>query len=167
MRMQSTGFWLPFLLVVGSLAHADSLPHQKPGEWQMTRSSPDSKVRPMTVKLCIDSATESALMDMGKSSARKMCSKSEVHFSGAKGSIDTVCHLGTSTQTTHSTITFTGNEAFHVETHAHFDPPFLGKSEHTTIADSKWLGPCPGDMKPGDVVMANGVKINIDPRGEK
>ena len=27
--------------------------------------------------------------------------------------------------------------------------------------DAKWTGPCPADMAPGDVLMGNGMKMNI------
>ncbi len=27
--------------------------------------------------------------------------------------------------------------------------------------EAKWLGPCAADQKPGDVVLGNGVKINL------
>jgi hypothetical protein len=26
---------------------------------------------------------------------------------------------------------------------------------------AKWIGPCAADQKPGDMIMANGMKINI------
>ena len=26
---------------------------------------------------------------------------------------------------------------------------------------AKWLGPCAGDQRPGDMIMANGMKINV------
>jgi hypothetical protein len=32
--------------------------------------------------------------------------------------------------------------------------------------EAKWLGPCAADQKPGDIIMSNGVKINI-PEMEK
>jgi hypothetical protein len=31
----------------------------------------------------------------------------------------------------------------------------------TMTMEAKWLGPCAADQKPGDVIMSNGVKINI------
>ena len=34
-----------------------------------------------------------------------------------------------------------------------------GKSTMTMAA--KWLGPCTGDQKPGDMIMGNGMKINV------
>jgi hypothetical protein len=32
--------------------------------------------------------------------------------------------------------------------------------------DAKWLGPCAADQKPGDIIMSNGMKINV-PEMEK
>jgi hypothetical protein len=26
---------------------------------------------------------------------------------------------------------------------------------------AKWLGPCTGDQKPGDMIMGNGMKFNV------
>jgi hypothetical protein len=31
----------------------------------------------------------------------------------------------------------------------------------TMTLSAKWLGPCPADQKPGDMIMADGRKINI------
>ena len=36
----------------------------------------------------------------------------------------------------------------------------------TMTMDAKWLGPCAADQKPGDMIMSNGMKINI-PETEK
>jgi len=35
-----------------------------------------------------------------------------------------------------------------------------GAETHMTIA-AKWLGPCAAGQKPGDVVMANGMTMNV------
>ena len=35
-----------------------------------------------------------------------------------------------------------------------------GQPTHMTI-EAKWLGPCKADQKPGDIVMANGMKMNV------
>jgi hypothetical protein len=36
-----------------------------------------------------------------------------------------------------------------------------GDSESVTIIDSRYLGSCPADMKPGDTVMADGTKMSL------
>ena len=35
-----------------------------------------------------------------------------------------------------------------------------GAATHMKIA-ATWLGPCAAGMKPGDMIMANGMKLNI------
>jgi hypothetical protein len=32
---------------------------------------------------------------------------------------------------------------------------------HVTEIAATWLGPCPAGMIPGDVLMANGMKVNV------
>ncbi len=149
-------------LTVWAPARADSYPPRKSGLWQITITSADSKVPPKSAQICIDDATESALMGMGGAMSKKMCSKLDVNFEGLNGTADSICKFGTSTQTTHSTIAFTGDSAYHTETTAHFDPPLNGKSDTAMTDDAKWIGPCPDTMKPGDIFMANGMKMHLD-----
>jgi hypothetical protein len=90
-------------------------------------------------------------------------SKCDVRFAGASGTVDSVCKLGTRTQTARSTITFTGDNAYHTETRAHFDPPLGNTADRTTISGAKWLGPCPANMQPGDIITATGIRMHLDP----
>jgi len=32
---------------------------------------------------------------------------------------------------------------------------------HSATMSAKWLGPCAADQKPGDMIMGNGLKINL------
>jgi hypothetical protein len=44
----------------------------------------------------------------------------------------------------------------------HSEPPLRdGGGDHTTVMDSKWTGPCPSDMVPGDMTGPNGMKMNL------
>jgi len=45
--------------------------------------------------------------------------------------------------------------AYHVETQGRFDPPLAGLAETHTVQDAKWTGPCPADMRPGDMVTTS------------
>jgi hypothetical protein len=150
-------------LIAATAVHADPYPHRKPGLWQVSLTMTDSKLPPVTSKYCIDAATESALMGLGQSMMKNACSQQDVHVAGGKGTIDTVCKFGQSTQTSHTVIAFTGDTAYHSATRSHMQPAMFGKSDHSSTTDAKWIGPCPGDMKPGDVIMANGLKMNISP----
>ena len=32
----------------------------------------------------------------------------------------------------------------------------------TVTMEAKWLGPCKGDQKPGDMILPGGMKINVN-----
>ena len=142
-------------------ASLEDLPKRKPGLWEMTITSAEGQRAATTNKVCIDAATDLELMRFGLGMTEQLCSKRDLSVSGSTATIDTVCKIGTSQQTSHSTIRYTGNSAYRTEIKAKYDPPFLGKSETTTIQEAKWTGPCPADMKPGDLVTGNGVKVNL------
>jgi hypothetical protein len=50
----------------------------------------------------------------------------------------------------------------------HYDPPLAGKGELRSTQDAKWLGACPADMKPGDVLvkpspmMPMSIRMNLN-----
>jgi hypothetical protein len=139
----------------------DDLPKRKPGLWEMSTASSENKGAPATSKVCIDATTDRELMNFGLGVTNQLCSKREIKVTGGVASIDMVCTVGNSQTTSHSTITYTGNNAYRAEVRAHFEPPFLGKTDSTTTQQAKWTGACPPDMKPGDLVTGNGVKINL------
>jgi hypothetical protein len=150
--------------LVGPLALAASfedLPKRKPGLWETTITPGDGQHPPPTNRMCLDAETDRELVRFGMGATNQVCSKHDISISGNVATIDAVCQLGPSKQTTRSTITYTGNTAYRTQVKAQFDPPFLGKTESSTSTEAKWTGPCPADMKPGDMVMGNGVKINI------
>ena len=142
-------------------ASLEDLPRRKPGLWEMTIIPGEGQRAAPTSKVCIDAATDLELMRFGLGMTDQLCSKRDLSVSGSSATIDAVCKIGTSQQTSHSTIRYSGNSAYRTEIKAKYDPPFLGKSETTTIQEAKWTGPCPADMKPGDLVTGNGVKVNL------
>jgi len=142
-------------------ASIEDLPKRKPGLWEMSIVPGEGQRPAATSKVCLDAATDVELMRFGLGMTNELCSKRDLVVKGNVATIDAVCKIGTSQQTSHSTITYTGNSAYRSEIKAKYEPPFLGKSEATTIQEAKWTGPCPADMKPGDLVTGNGPKINL------
>ena len=117
---------------------------------------------PMTSKYCIDQATESSMMNQGQGMMQQSCPTHEVHVTGGRGTIDTVCKFGSMTQSSHTLVTFTSDSAYHMDTTSHMTPPMpYGKADHVMSIDAKWTGPCPSDMKPGDIVTANGMRMHM------
>jgi hypothetical protein len=126
----------------------------------------NSKMPPMTSKVCVDEATEAALTNMGQGTMRQTCPKHDVHVAGSNATIDSVCKFGPYTQTAHTAIAFAGNSSYRSETHTHMQPPMPNAGgDHVSTIDARWSGPCPADMKPGDVVMGNGMRMNMRAMG--
>jgi len=143
-------------------ARTDPWPHRKPGLWQTTMTMQGVPRPPMTSKYCVDEATESYMMNQGQGMMQQSCPTHDVHVMGGRGTIDMVCKFGSMTQTSHTLVTFTGNAAYHSETKSHMTPPMpYGKADQQMSVDATWTGPCPPDMKPGDIVMANGMRMHM------
>jgi len=147
------------MVVLG--AGLDDLPKRKPGLWEMSTASSENKGAPAMSKVCIDATTDRELMNFGLGVTNQLCSKREINVTGSVATINMVCTVGNSQTTSHSTITYTGNSAYRAEVRAHFEPSFMGKTDSTTTQQARWTGACPPDMKPGDLVTGNGVKINL------
>ena len=42
----------------------------------------------------------------------------------------------------------------------------MGRNESSMTQEAKWAGACPADMKPGDMIGPNGMKMNLKPVGQ-
>lgn len=151
---------LAMAFAVTSGAFSDEMPHRKAGLWELT-TQPPGMPHAIQSKLCLDASTDVALQDYGPGGGKADCSKRDVKREGNQTIIDSQCLANGSTVTTHTVLTWTGDTAYHMENQSHWDPPFMGKADHGTTQDAKWLGECPEGMAPGDMTMANGMTINI------
>ena len=153
------------LLVAGSAVAADfDYPARKPGLWELVVDSGtvDAKVPAMTTQQCIDASSDKAMREMGGGMSKDMCSKQDMRRDGATLVVDSVCKLGNSvTATTHAVMTgdFTSN--YRMESRSTYNPPLMGRAEGKATMQAKWVGPCKADQKPGDMVMSNGMKMNM------
>ena len=145
-----TGSVLTSAACAGDLA---SFPERKPGLWEITQKHAQRNLPPQVQHICLDRATDALLYKFGTGTARQICSKLDVHRSGELIEVQSACRLAESTLTSHSVYTYSGNTAYHEVISVHYDPPLLGKtSDSQTLIDAKWMGACPADMKPGDMV---------------
>jgi uncharacterized protein DUF3617 len=154
---------LPFfiLFLITGQAVADPLPQRKAGLWQLTMSMPGKPMPPTISKFCIDAATESALMGVGLSASKEMCSQYNVQASGNVVTIDTTCKFGQSTQTAHAVTTYSGDSSYRTEILSHYAPPLFKDTDNEMILEGKWLGACPADMKPGEMIGPGGLKMDL------
>ena len=59
---------------------------------------------------------------------------------------------------------FTGSfdTSYKADINATYDPPLMGMKEGRTLVEARWVGPCKADQRPGDVILSNGMKINMN-----
>jgi hypothetical protein len=158
---------LAFALVSASPAAAIDLPARKAGLWELKMNFEGRSTPPQTMQQCIDAATDKQMNAMGENLRQDMCSKQDVQQKvGSTIVVDSVCQVGPTKITTHSVVSGDFNSAYTVKVASKREggtaPPGMpadGTSNMTM--EAKWLGPCKADQKPGDMIMANGQKMNI------
>jgi hypothetical protein len=137
------------------------LPKRKSGLWDIKISHASTNRPAQTIQMCIDQKTDNMAQQMGESVARQACSKQQIRREGNKIVGDSVCTIGETTATSHTVFSGEFDRAYRGEIRTKYSPPLMGKSENLTLIDAKWTGPCQSDQKPGDMIMPNGMKINI------
>ena len=128
-------------------------PKRKPGEWQVTISTPGSRLPPRVQSICLDAATDALLYQAGLTADQKLCTDNRWSHSGAGDIVgDLTCRLGKTNTRIHVEITLKDDTAYREDIHTQYDPPLFGKTESEQVQDAKWVGACPADMKAGDIV---------------
>jgi hypothetical protein len=143
-------------------ASALDMPARKPGLWEMKISMEGRNLPVQAAQHCIDAATDKQMHQMGEGMSK--CSKQEVTNAGGKMVFDSVCQVGPVTSTSHGEITGSFDSAYTIKMTSKRDgAPIPGMPPTTNMTiEAKWLGPCQAGQKPGDMIMGNGVKMNIN-----
>jgi len=145
-------------------------PARKAGLWEQTMTRDGVAPGLMgKVRMCVDAASQTTLSLFGGRMGKGSCPQRSVSRGLDGGySFAATCDMGQAGVTT-SKGTLTGDLSTAYRIHAESD--ISGSSlasmngHHITDIAATWLGPCPADMIPGDVVMGNGMKINTNKIG--
>lgn len=154
------------LVVISSLARGDEVPQRKPGLWEIVSTDKNAQTPPMKQRVCLDRETDALLNKVGLATSQQACAKNEMHVSGNRVTMHVVCDFGHSQLTADGVITYIGDSSYRNEMHGHFQPPMAGVGDTHNVQDGKWVGACPADMKPGDLVTNRGpggheIKMNL------
>jgi len=147
------------LLVVAGVVSvsAAELPTRKAGLWEIKTTA--SAGRSIQIQQCVDAKTDQAMQaHVGSAAAQRDCSKRDVQKSGATTTIDSVCTVAGKTLTAHMVITGSFDSDYTMVITSQSDAL---PAPRTTTMSAKWLGPCAADQKPGDMIMPNGMKMNL------
>ena len=144
-------------------ALALDMPARKAGLWELKMDFVGTGLPGQTMKQCIDPATDKLMNQAYGGASKEACAKQDVSNAGGVMTIDSVCKFGPATVTSHTVVTgsFDSAYAMDVQSTREGGPPMPGGGKsHMKIA-AKWLGPCAAGQKPGDVIMPNGMKMNV------
>jgi Protein of unknown function (DUF3617) len=147
-------------------AFALDMPQRKSGLWELHMAFEGRKLPAQKIQQCVDAATDKLMNSNFSGPAKEACSKRDITKNGDTMVIDSVCKFGTATTTSHAVVTGSFDSAYTVDvtsTRAGGRPiPGMpaGGSTHMKI-EAKWMGPCATGQKPGDIMMGNGMKMNI------
>jgi len=140
-------------------ALAAELPSRKPGLWEIKMNFESRNIPGQTMQQCIDASTDQMMQSGVGASGQNTCSKRDVQRSADSITIDSICTVGGKATGSHAVITGSFDSAYTMTVTSDSAAAPGGKSTITMAA--KWLGPCTADQKPGDMIMANGTKINV------
>lgn len=147
-------------------AFALDMPPRKPGLWELKMDFEGRKLPATTMKQCTDATSDKVMNSNFGGPAQAACSKQDVTKTATGVIVDSVCEFGAGTTTTRAVVTGTFDSAYTVDVQSKRagGRPIPGMpadgSSHMTIS-AKWLGPCTAGQRPGDVMMANGMTMNM------
>ena len=144
-------------------ALAIDMPPRKAGLWELKMTMEGGRMPPQTFQHCIDAATDKEMNTVGAARAQQ-CSRQDVQRSGNTITVDSVCDIGVGKATSHAVVTGDFDSAYTVKVNSKRDGmPANAKipAETTMTIEAKYLGTCKADQKPGDMIMGNGMKVNI------
>ena len=138
-------------------------PPRKPGLWTQTVSMAQMQ---QTTKLCLDEATDKQMAWWGSQAAKSTCPEQTItQHMGGGWDFHSVCKSAAGGTTT-SSGTATGDFGSHYKVEATSTttggPMPEANGEHKVAIEATWQGPCPAGMKPGDMELPGGMKINMN-----
>lgn len=137
-------------------------PKRKPGLWEQRVSNGDFV---QVSRICLDGATDEKLSWWGTQATKDICEKNITAKTTDGGwRFSSVCDMGSGGKTTTSGVA-QGDFNAHYQIQAESSTegaaaPQMNGTRKMTI-DAAWQGPCPNDMKGGDMQLPGGVKINL------
>ena len=121
-------------------------------------------------KQCVDATTDQAMMKAGTDMGASMgmnCKKMESKKEGEKFIVETDCMMKNVHMVSSTVFEGDFNSEYTSTMSAKYDPPFMGQSDMNVVTKAKYEGACQAGQIPGDIILPNGMKINVNEMGKK
>jgi Protein of unknown function (DUF3617) len=132
-------------------AAAAELPVRKAGLWEIKIKLTGGAAPTAMMRHCTDESTDRQMITMFNPLAPPPCSKSDTQKQDSGFAIDSTCRIDNKTITLHSDVTG--------ETKT--QEPDSEPTVSSMTLEGRYVGACKWGQKPGDVVMAGGLKVNV------
>ena len=153
-------------LIAFSAAAADAagldLPPRKPGQWEIKMAPKTGGAAPtMTTQLCLDAASDKALLARGMAMSPG-CAVQQSSDGSGNIVIDATCDIGGRKIKSHTVVSgdFQSHYALDIVTDSEGGPAGMPKHAEMT-QQATWVGACQAGMQPGDMLMPGGRKVNL------
>ena len=138
-------------------------PPRKAGLWEQTVSMAQMT---QSTKVCLDAATDKQMTWWGSQAAKSTCAEQNITaHPGGGWDFHSVCKSpggGTTTSDGTASGDFNSHYKVDVTSTTAGGPMPQANGVHKISIEATWQGPCPADMKPGDMEMPGGMKINMN-----
>ena len=158
-RQRSVFFGVAAAVIYSNPVCADELPSRKPGLWEVKTNIDNRNAPPLVIRQCIDAATDQMMLSIAGPYSQDVCPKRTVQKAADSITIDSGCTFQGKPATAHAIVTGSFDSAYTMTVTSQSEA--ATGSAITMRMEAKWLGPCAADQKPGDMIFANGVKVNI------
>jgi hypothetical protein len=139
-------------------------PRRKPGLWEQHLSLGGTDMV-QTSQICIDDATEQKLSMFGAQVNRQMCKTYQLMRKlDGSWAFSSVCSMGSGgTVTTAGTVTGDFATAYKVRSETTTTGAVVPQmnGDRKVDIDAAWMGPCKPGQKGGDMILPNGMKVNL------
>jgi hypothetical protein len=138
-----------------------AMPLRTPGLWEQKITTAGFS---QTSRLCLDKAVAEKTAAWGERPGETHCQQTTTPKLGGGWDFTATCDMGKAGKTmTKGSATGDFAKSYKVETESTTtgaDTPQMN-GVHKVAIEATWQGPCPAGMLPGDMVLPNGMKINM------
>jgi Protein of unknown function (DUF3617) len=142
-------------------AAATELPLRKPGLWEVKIKLTGGAAPTAMMRHCTDDSIDRQMSTMFNPLVPPPCSKNEVQQQGDHFTVASRCSIDSKTVWLHSDVTGDFNASYKVVTETKTQEPDSEPSISSMTLEGRYVGACKWGQKPGDVVMAGGLKVNV------
>lgn len=136
-------------------------PRRKPGLWVQTVTAGGAT---QETRICLDEAVEKKMTLWGQSMGEQTCARNEITPTAGGWKVESECDFGEAGKNVSSGVVtgdFNSRYVMKMTTTTTGAKMIQANGTQTMEMTGAWQGACPADMKPGDIVLPGGMKMNI------